>query len=49
MKAKKSNEHVISFRVSADERNALLQLAEKHGVNLSQLMRKKLETLTQGS
>lgn len=47
MKAKKSNEYVISFRVNSAERNALLQQAQKYGVNLSQLMRKTLDFLTQ--
>jgi len=49
MKAKKLNEYVISFRVSSAERNALLQQAQKYGVNLSQLMRKKLDVLTQAN
>jgi len=48
MKSKKSNGHVISFRVTTDERNALLEQAQKYGVNLSQLMRKKLDTGSQG-
>ena len=47
MKAKKANEHIISFRVNCEERNALLQQAEKHGINLSQFMRKKLFFLMQ--
>ena len=45
MKAKKSNEFVISFRVSTDERNALLEQARKSGVNISQLMRQTLDML----
>lgn len=49
MKAKKANDHVISFRVNSEERTALLQQAQKYGVNLSQLMRKKLDDLTQGN
>jgi len=47
MKEKKSNVHVISFRVNSEERDALQRQAQKYGVNLSQWMRQKLDVLTQ--
>jgi len=37
------NNHVISFRVSTEERAALLKQAKKCGGNLSLLIRTKLE------
>jgi len=43
-----SNHHVISFRVNAEERDALLRQAKKCGVNLSLLIRNKLDMSGQG-
>lgn len=42
-KNSQNNAHVISFRVSAEEREVLLRQAKKSGVNLSLLIRKKLD------
>jgi len=43
MKEKSVNQFVVSFRVNNEERNALLKMARKSGVSLSQLMRTKLD------
>ncbi|HEY5673944.1 MAG TPA: hypothetical protein VIR78_09585 [Malonomonas sp.] len=43
MKAKKTSDFVISFRVNRDERKELLELAKSSGVSISQLLRSRLE------
>ncbi|NOY14117.1 MAG: hypothetical protein GXP51_10745 [Deltaproteobacteria bacterium] len=45
MTVKKRNEFVISFRVNNEEKSVLLEMANKSGVNISQLMRMKLDLL----
>ncbi len=49
MKSQNANKHIISFRVSSDEHHALLEQARKHGLNLSQLLRKNLPALRRGN